>query len=59
MQVGSPVVNAYLVYQGAAAVVAGYVDPSQLQQAAGPTAAECAAVPELPAAQVGGWHEDY
>jgi hypothetical protein len=48
-----PSVNAYLASQGAAAVVAGYLDPAQLAAVAAPTAAECAKMAGLPFAQVG------
>lgn len=50
--VGYPAVNAYLVAQGAAAVVAGYLDPAVLAAAPAPTAAECAQMAGLPAAEV-------
>jgi hypothetical protein len=52
--VGYPAVNAYLAAQGAAVVVAGYLDPAQLAAALPPSAAECAEMAGLPAAQVGG-----
>jgi hypothetical protein len=51
--VGYPAVNAYLAAQGAAVVVAGYLDPSQLAAAPPPSATECAAMAGIPAAQVG------
>jgi hypothetical protein len=49
---GYPAVSAYLVSQGAAAVVAGYLEPAALSAAAAPTAAECAQMAGVLAAQV-------